>query len=186
MACRRIVICGERGRFALSDEARALLADRGHADAASLPRDHQDLVEVVEHLGVQAGPPQAISIWNPRGCAWVVVEIPVDVDWVIEEYDGLEWVAERHRRWDVEGELQPDQHVRSARQAGSTAVLLRCWLGHACSLTNRWSGTGTGFDSHLGGQRPIDVLHVRAPAEVLAALDALGEGALGQGRRPET
>jgi hypothetical protein len=28
-----------------------------------------------------------------------IVEIPDDVDWYIEEYDGREWVAERHRTW---------------------------------------------------------------------------------------
>lgn len=28
-----------------------------------------------------------------------IVEIPDDVDWYIEEYDGNEWVAERHRTW---------------------------------------------------------------------------------------
>ena len=28
-----------------------------------------------------------------------VVEIPDDVEFEIEEYDGLEWVAEKHRTW---------------------------------------------------------------------------------------
>lgn len=28
-----------------------------------------------------------------------VVEIPDDVEWVIEDYDGLECVAEKHRTW---------------------------------------------------------------------------------------
>lgn len=28
-----------------------------------------------------------------------VVEIPDDVDWEIGEYDGVEWVEEKHRRW---------------------------------------------------------------------------------------
>jgi len=28
-----------------------------------------------------------------------IIEIPDDVDWVIENYDGIEWVAERHRTW---------------------------------------------------------------------------------------
>jgi hypothetical protein len=28
-----------------------------------------------------------------------IIEIPDDVDWVIEEYDGIEWIAERHRTW---------------------------------------------------------------------------------------
>ena len=29
-----------------------------------------------------------------------VVEIPDDVKWHIEEYDGVEWVAEDHRTWE--------------------------------------------------------------------------------------
>jgi hypothetical protein len=28
-----------------------------------------------------------------------IVEVPDDVQWVIEEYDGSEWVAESHRTW---------------------------------------------------------------------------------------
>ena len=28
-----------------------------------------------------------------------IIEIPDDVDWIIEEYDGNEWVAEKHRTW---------------------------------------------------------------------------------------
>jgi hypothetical protein len=28
-----------------------------------------------------------------------IVEVPDDVEWHIAEYDGLEWVAENHRKW---------------------------------------------------------------------------------------
>ena len=28
-----------------------------------------------------------------------VVEIPDGIDWTIEEYDGVEWIAEVHRTW---------------------------------------------------------------------------------------
>ena len=28
-----------------------------------------------------------------------IVEIPADVEWQIQEYDGMEWVAEKHRTW---------------------------------------------------------------------------------------
>ena len=48
------------------------------------------LIQVVESLGERAN-------------GWVaelrVVEIPDDVEWYIEEYDGTEWVAEKHRTW---------------------------------------------------------------------------------------
>jgi hypothetical protein len=28
-----------------------------------------------------------------------VLEIPDDVDWIVCEYDGVEWIAEKHRTW---------------------------------------------------------------------------------------
>ena len=28
-----------------------------------------------------------------------IVEVPAGVEWYIEEYDGQEWVAEKHRTW---------------------------------------------------------------------------------------
>ena len=48
------------------------------------------LVQVVEELGEKAG----------GRCAQLeIVEIPDDVEWQIEEYDGNEHVAEVHRTW---------------------------------------------------------------------------------------
>ena len=48
------------------------------------------LVECVERLGEAASGAYA----NLK-----VVEIPDDVEWTIQEYDGSEWVAEKHRTW---------------------------------------------------------------------------------------
>lgn len=48
------------------------------------------LVEVVEELGKAA---------NTRFSDLEIVEIPDGTDWQIEEYDGKEWVAEKHRTW---------------------------------------------------------------------------------------
>jgi len=28
-----------------------------------------------------------------------IVEIPDDIEWDVQDYDGCEWVAERHRTW---------------------------------------------------------------------------------------
>ncbi len=48
------------------------------------------LVQLVEELGDEAS----------GDCAELkIVEIPDDVDYEIEEYDGKEWVAEKHRIW---------------------------------------------------------------------------------------
>ena len=53
-------------------------------------RSHPELVDMVERLGEAA---------NGRFAKLKVIEIPDDVEWVIEEYDGAEWIAERHRKW---------------------------------------------------------------------------------------
>ena len=55
-----------------------------------LARDDPYLVAVVEELGEAA---------NGRFAELKVIEMPADVNWDIEEYDGSEWVAERHRTW---------------------------------------------------------------------------------------
>ena len=55
-----------------------------------IPRDDPALVQVVEELGEKAS----------DSCAKLrIVEIPDDVEWEIDEYDGSEWVSEKHRRW---------------------------------------------------------------------------------------
>jgi hypothetical protein len=55
-----------------------------------IPRNDPDLVTVVEELGEKAD----------GGCAELrIIEIPDDVNWQIEEYDGMEHIAEVHRTW---------------------------------------------------------------------------------------
>lgn len=56
----------------------------------NVERDNPTLVQVVEELG---------ELVNSKFADLKVIEIPDDVDWQIEEYDGLEWVAEKHRTW---------------------------------------------------------------------------------------
>lgn len=54
-------------------------------------RDDEDLIKVIEELGQKECSSEYSEI--------KIVEIPDDVDWIIQEYDGLEWVAEKHRTW---------------------------------------------------------------------------------------
>lgn len=54
------------------------------------PRDDPALIKTVEDLGKAA---------SNRFSDLQVVEIPDDVKWVIDEYDGLETVKEEHRSW---------------------------------------------------------------------------------------
>ena len=52
-------------------------------------RADPDLIAVIEKMGDAAS-----------DCADLkIVEIPDDVEFVIEEYDGHEWIAEKHRTW---------------------------------------------------------------------------------------
>jgi len=55
-----------------------------------IPRDDPILVSIVERLGEKAG---------GRCAELKIVEIPDGVDWQVEEYDGSEWVSEKHRTW---------------------------------------------------------------------------------------
>jgi len=58
-----------------------------------LGRNREDprLIATIEALGTKANKPHTAEL--------VVVEIPDDVNYTIEEYDGLEHVAEVHRTW---------------------------------------------------------------------------------------
>jgi hypothetical protein len=53
-------------------------------------RAHPLIVRVVEELGKEA---------SGRFAELEVVDVPDDVQWEVEEYDGREWVSEKHRTW---------------------------------------------------------------------------------------
>ena len=59
-------------------------------DCHDIARDDPILVDIVREMGNDANG----GFSNLR-----VVKIPGDVEWAIDEYDGLEWVAEKHRVW---------------------------------------------------------------------------------------
>lgn len=86
---RKIVINNEFGGYRLSSEAVERLKAEGVKYPEGLERDDPRLVKVVEDLGESA------SVYR----SFKIVEIPEHVKWQIEEYDGAEWVAEKHRTW---------------------------------------------------------------------------------------
>jgi len=111
----KVVINSDYGGFSLSDEAIEAYAERKgitlrkeerNSDSVlssdyyldndewfncrEIPRNDVELVRVVKELGEKA---------NGFAASLKVVEIPEDVDWYVEEYDGNEWVAEKHRTW---------------------------------------------------------------------------------------
>lgn len=55
-----------------------------------IPRDDSILIKVVKELGKDADGDHA---------ELKIVKVPRDVKWSVEEYDGLEHIAESHRTW---------------------------------------------------------------------------------------
>jgi len=53
-------------------------------------RSNPILVKVVEELGGEA---------NSKYADLEIVEIPDNIEWVIDEYDGIETIHEKHRSW---------------------------------------------------------------------------------------
>lgn len=66
------------------------LPNETHWYYGNLDRTDVDLIAVVEELGEEAG---------GRFASLRVVEIPDDVVWEIDDYDGIETIHEVHRSW---------------------------------------------------------------------------------------
>lgn len=86
----KIVVSTDYGGFWLSEAALAKYneyAGRDIKNDQDIPRNDPILVRVIEEM-------------NPHvGSELGIVVVPDDVKWVIEEYEGTEWVAEVHRCW---------------------------------------------------------------------------------------
>jgi hypothetical protein len=59
-------------------------------DPHSIERNDKWLVKAVETLGEKA---------NGNCANLEIIEIPDDVKWEIDEYDGMETICEKHRKW---------------------------------------------------------------------------------------
>ena len=99
---RKVVINKRHGGFCLSDMVKHLYKEATkHVPKESgwfmdmdVARDDPVLIEIIETLGVEQ--------CGGRWAVLKIVEIPDDLPsdgWEIHEYDGLEWVAEKHRTW---------------------------------------------------------------------------------------
>lgn len=90
----QVVINTRHGGFGLSDTAQLLYLELAGYNIPQyhweIPRDDPHLVQVVLRLG---------DAVNTNYSKLKVVTIPDDVEWTIEEYDGMEWIAEAHRTW---------------------------------------------------------------------------------------
>jgi len=64
--------------------------DGEYFNSRDIERDDLDLIQIIEGMGTKAS----------GQCAELkIVEIPDDVDWEIDDYDGLEKINEKHRSW---------------------------------------------------------------------------------------
>ena len=93
----QIVINSTCGGFSISTKALERLNElgadlEGEWEAYTLYRSDPLLLQVVRELKTKAS----------GLCArLVIVEIPDGVEWTIEECNGYEWVAEKHRKWEA-------------------------------------------------------------------------------------
>ena len=91
----KIVINDDWGGFGLSEAALDEYKSRAGVTDPNLnywdiPRDCPHLVAMIEEQGTAI---------NGAYSSLKIVEVPDDVEWEIAEYDGNEWVAEKHRTW---------------------------------------------------------------------------------------
>jgi hypothetical protein len=110
----KIAINTTYGGFNISRQAAEWLRNRGHPEAIKAiaqreewaktddwfrqfywigPENRTDplLIECIETLGEAAAGGNSAHI--------KIVEIPDDVEWELQDYDGTEWIAEKHRTW---------------------------------------------------------------------------------------
>lgn len=99
---RKVVINGCYGGFSLSETVKHLYKDatkhvtreRNWFADSDIPRDDPDLIRIIETLGLEESGGFFAKL--------KIIELPDDLPsdgWEIKDYDGIEWVAEKHRTW---------------------------------------------------------------------------------------
>ena len=89
-----IVINHCHGGFGLSDAALErynALTGKSVIYHWDLNRADPALIQVIKEMGTESAGGTYSEL--------KIVDIPDGVEWEIEEYDGMEWVAEKHRTW---------------------------------------------------------------------------------------
>ena len=97
---QQIAIATSHSGFCLSDIVAYFLGYANPGEATmpvhmgGVARNDPRLIQTLEMLGSDASRDrEGFSV------ELHIVTIPDDVDWIIEDYDGDEWVAEVHRTW---------------------------------------------------------------------------------------
>ncbi len=78
------------GEIINGEEISEYIWEKHCFSAKKVKRTDEDLIKVVGKLKEKA---------NTICSKLKVIEIPDDVDYEIEEYDGNEWISEKHRTW---------------------------------------------------------------------------------------
>jgi len=88
----KVVINKRYGGFGLSKAGMEFMGLEwdGYGHCSELSRQNPKLIECVEKLGSKA---------NGGFADLTIVEIPDGVEYTVEEHDGMEWIAEKHRTW---------------------------------------------------------------------------------------
>ena len=91
----KVVINKCYGGFGLSEKAYKYLGLKWDGYGYGYSHDYEKrtdkkLIKCVEELGKEASGALANL---------VIVEIPDDIEWKIDEYDGIETIHEQHRSW---------------------------------------------------------------------------------------
>lgn len=84
-----IALTEDIGKVVQEDEMYKQYSDLMFSDS-DIERHDSDLVALVEAHGKKM---------NDNYSSLKIVEIPDDVEYEIQEYDGNEWIAEKHRTW---------------------------------------------------------------------------------------
>lgn len=84
---RTIILTIDQGDKFIYDARK----EQGWWYSGDIERDDKALVEMVEKLGTEKA--------SGRFGKLVVIEIPDDIQWHIEDYDGRESIHEDHRSW---------------------------------------------------------------------------------------
>ena len=84
-------LISDYGEYLSGKEMRDVLETDDYISSRNIKRNDPILIEVVKELGEKA---------NTRFSNLCVVGIPNNVEWEIEEYDGIEWISEKHKTWE--------------------------------------------------------------------------------------
>jgi hypothetical protein len=113
-----IVVNAQHGGFGLSQDAQIAYLERAGISYITRPRDDRHSTQRYGPIimvngkhwydgNISRDDPVLVGLVQELGKAsWgehaqlKIVRVPADVDWQIKDYDGLEWVAERHRTWE--------------------------------------------------------------------------------------